>query len=101
MTCDIRQLTFDIQHLTFNQWTIGPMDQWTNGPMDTLTETAFLHLSKKLKMGRKSVFAITTNPKRLEDCYLLGKRVWQKNELSSNYTSDALAHILVQCHRRL
>ena len=24
----------DIWHLTFNQWTNGPMDQWSNGPMN-------------------------------------------------------------------
>ena len=24
----------DFWHLTFNQWTNGPMDQWTNGQMD-------------------------------------------------------------------
>ena len=47
---DILHLIFDIWHLTFNQWTNGPMangpmdqwsngkmDQWTNGPMDKWT----------------------------------------------------------------
>ena len=29
--------TVDFQHLTFDQWTNGPMDQWTNGPMDQWT----------------------------------------------------------------
>ena len=27
----------DFRHLTFNQWTTGPLDQGTNGPMDQWT----------------------------------------------------------------
>ena len=33
----LRHLIFDILHLTFNQWTNGPMGRWTDGPMDQWT----------------------------------------------------------------